>query len=657
MIKKQNIFKKLDEIVEFRLCNAIKKLYIDEQKNRFTKTSEYQSLDSEKRGLLLKEKYPIWFKSVDSFYLGLYPIYALVPLIKREKEIQQFQSQEMTVVMVDYFKHNGLEFSASFPTRFAADLKKEIEDCVLELSDPKYEHVVDNYKPEKDTEKTPFEPLTNRTLKYNCSYLFNFEYKYTTRLVTLLHEAGLVTNPDTSGWHIDSDFAEEMITVLNSHYKERIVMQTKRVFKEDGRDRSQECIRPVVLLDEYFPKRIKDSKKFQEIEFKNGREAEDAFKLYKFIFFVTFSTQMKNSVYDTSTVEIVAGPNRVKQKSHEIIDGQDNWEVLTGIYMRQIQENENGDFNPNKTVVLPEFRQGDVLKVKQVYPYTYNSRRPRRFGIGRFAAQILEKNNIGNSNDHDDIIAKLCDSKAVIPIQQILNPQEISIFLIDWLTNNAPLLVDFEYLKELDEKIDLVVNGNLTIESIENELHRIIDESFAKANYVETDAKPSPAKLNLIQSVAAKYKLQLDDDVLESNTKCDMILALYRVAEPIKVGSCPACNGAVFQKEYIKQETGEVLAYFSCEKFSKSSGCTFSIWDHTVEKFFSERGINLYTVEERKEALKKVISRKKGYLFSGLVDEAHKTYNAKIAIASFVPKNSKDNKTIWFLKVMKKEQE
>jgi DNA topoisomerase IA len=654
---KQDILSSLNSIIHLRLCSAIKKMHVENKKDKFVKSSEYQNLDSKERYEILNQKYTVWYKSVESFYLSLYSIYSLIHLVKREKEIIEFRSQEMTVVMVDYFEHNNIEFSASYPTRFTADMKKEIEDCVEELQDPKFEHIVTNYKPEKDAERPPHEPLTNKSLKYSCSYLFQFDYKYTTQLATLLYEAGLITNINTSGWHIDDDFVEEIITLLNAKYKEYQVLQRKRVFQDNNRDRSEECIRPINLSATFFPKNIQNSIEFNTIAFENGRVREDAIKLYGFIFYITLSTQMNDSKYDTSSVEIQVGPKKLKQKANILIQGQDNWELLSGKYIRTIQENDSSEYNQSKTIILPEFKHDDKLEFKQVYPYTYNSRRPRRYGIGRFAAQILEKCNIGNSLDHDDIINNLIQSKAVIQIQQVLNPQEISIFLIDWLKEFAPLLVDFEYLNELNEKVNSILEGDLSLESLENEIHRILDDAFVKAGYVEDNSKPSPAKINLLHSVAAKYNVNLPNEVFESNLKCDMLLAMYPMAKPIKVGSCPNCNAVVYQKEYIDKKNQQILAYFACEKFSKTNGCTFSIWDNKVEKFFSDRGINFFTVEERKDALKKILPKKRGYLFSNLIDESKKTYNAKVAIKSFIPKeNNPDKKTVWFLKVMKKEE-
>ena len=650
------ILSSIDKVLHERLFSAIKKLSIQNKRNRFEKTSDFQNANSNSRKNLLDEKFKIWYKSIDTFYLSFYSIFALVPLVKREKQILEFDSKEVTIIRVEYQCHDGSEFGASHQTRFTVDMKKEVEDCIIELSNPKYTHVVDNYKDEKDTEKAPHEPLTSASLKYSCFYLFQFDYKYTTLLASLLFNADLITNIDTSGWHIEEDVAEEMITILNHTFNEEQVLQRKRTFDDKAVDRGQECIRPKLFASNYSPDNIKNTNEFKDIEFEDGREKDDAFKLYEFIYNITLSTQLKNSIYDTSTVDIIVGQHKLKQKAHLLIEGQDNWELLSGKYINKINENDNTEQGQSKTIILPEFMQDDILVPLSIYSYTYNSRRPRRYGVGRFADQILERDGIGKTSEHDEIISNLIDSKAVIQIQKVLNPQESSIFLIDWLIEYAPLLTDLEYLKELEEKIESVQLGDLSLDSVIDELDRMLDESFSKANYKEDFSKPSQAKINLINSVATKYKLNLEPDIFDSNIKCDMLLALYPTAEPIKVGNCPGCNAVVYQKEYTNTTTGETNAYFSCEKFSKTDGCTFSIWDNRIEKFFADKGYNLYTTEERKEALKKILPKKRGYLFSGLVDESKRKYNAKISIQSFIPKDSKDKKKIWFLRVMKKEK-
>ena len=644
-MNREKILNEMKNILDTRLSPAIKKLFIQKRRESYLKSPSNEGGES------LNERMKMWYKSIDTFYPSFHSILALSPLVARERQIIDFQSQEITVVKVDYEPYNGISFNATHSTRFSSDMKKEIEDCIIELANKKYEHIVDNYKPENDTERFPPEPLSNGMLKYSGFYLFQFDYKYTSMLADILYKANLITDPTTNGWTIPDEVAEEIITLLNSKYKDNQVLQKKRIYNKTGREAP--AIIPTNFSVDYFPKNIVNTSEFRNITFDNGRIKEDAISLYEFIFYITLSTQMKNSIYDTSSVSIVSGRHKLNQTANLVIEGSENWELLSGRYIKNLKANDSAsEYDINKTVVLPTFRSGDILTPKSIYPYTYASRRPPRFGIGRFAAQVLEKDDIGTVLEQDTIISNLLDSKAVLQIQKMLHPQEIAIFLISWLEEYCPLLLSLEYMKEVDEKIEGIIEGQYGLDTILDEFDRVIEEAFQKADYKEDDAKPSEAKIALAKSIISKYRLTVSDDLFESNIKIDLLLAKYPVAEPIKIGSCPECNKQVFQKEFIDKESGEVRAYFSCEAFKREGGCTFSVWDSYINKFFTERGINLYTVEERAESLKKILPRKRGYLFADLLDvKNQKKYNAKISINSFVNKDTK--KTIWYLKESK----
>ncbi|MDX9744901.1 MAG: hypothetical protein RBT59_13865, partial [Arcobacteraceae bacterium] len=47
-------------------------------------------------------------------------------------------------------------------------------------------------------------------------------------------------------------------------------------------------------------------------------------------------------------------------------------------------------------------------------------------------------------------------------------------------------------------------------------------------------------------------------------------------------------------------------------------------------KYFSDKGLELYTIDERSETLRKILSKKKGYVFNELIAKNKKPYDAKI---------------------------
>jgi len=638
MPTKMEIKNNINLVIKEKLFSAIRQIIVEQQKERYVKTSEYNSLEYNKRKEQLNSKYREWYNSISNFYLSYYSIMALHPLVLRELKIREFVSQDVIRIKADYI-YNEIEFSSFYPTHYSTSMSKEIEDCISDLKDPRYSHVVDNYKSAKDSERTPKEPLTTAELKFSSFYLFNFEPEYVTKLTNYLYIAGLVTNPETNGWRIDDQIVEDIITVLNSKFDYEKILQYKREFNDKIIDRTtQECIRPTKVNQHYFPKDIDKTQEFNSINFDDESEKADAKKIYEFIFYITLSTQFKNSIYDTSTLEIAVGSKILKEQANVVIEGEENWETLTGKIISRISS--NSDNNNRQTVVLPELIQGTILKPLDIYAYSYQSKRPPRFGVGRFITQVLEKNAIGSNKEHDIIIAELIESKAIHKVKTMLHPQENSIILIQWLMEYLPLLLNFEYFRELEDKIELVANNEISIESILNEIDRLIDEAFEESGFVLNDSKPSASKIKLLNGVIKKYNLQIDNSIYDSNIKIDMILAQYPMPEPIKIGSCPSCNSLVFQKEYINPESGESLIYFACENLRKNGGCNFSLWDNYIYKFFSDKSLELFTVEERADALKKILSKKKGYQFNDFVAKNKTTYNARVFPSTYMDKKN-----------------
>jgi len=628
----------INNLLHERLFFAIRKIIIQNQKDRFIKTKEYA--DSRNKSSELEKQYKNWFESVSTFYLSYHSIYALRPLVKREIKIREFSSEEVFRIKADY-SYSDIEFSAYYPNHYNNTMIKEMEDCIEEIKSAKT-HIVDKFIQKKDTERSPHPPLTTAEIKYSAFYLFGFEPNYTTHLLNNLYSVGLITNPVTSGWNIEEEIVEDIITILHQIYPSNKILQYKRVYADKTGNRlDQECIRPLYVSSQYFPKNIEKNKEFNSINFKNIDDKNNSKRLYEFIFYITLSTQMTNSVYDTSSIEIVAKNKTLKEQANVLIDGEENWELLTGGILKKLAQYDES--SKKQTVVLPDVPQETILTPLDVYAYSYQSKRPPRYGIGRFVTQILEKNNIGTSSHHDKIIEELLNSKAIYQVKNMIHPQENAIILIEWLEKHLNPLVDLEYLSELNEKIDMAVGGEIEVITILDEINRLIDAAFESSGFAEDI---SDSKIKLIKSIALKHNLKLDDSVYKNNAKADIFLAQYPTAEPTKVGRCPSCNSLVLQKEYINK-SGETLYYFSCENFSRNqNGCNFSLWDSYLYKFFSNKSIEMYTVDERRETLKKILSKKKGYLFHGFVAKNKKTYDAKVFLEEY---SDKENNKRWQL--------
>lgn len=642
-MQRSHVVSSLNSLLHQKLFGGMRSNFLNQQKQKLQKSAEYKiKSDSEKKALMDKS-FHNWFNDTSTFFLSYKSLFAVVPLALRELQIREFESEEIVRVKVDYV-YKGKLFSAYHPTHFNSQMHREIDDTINYLKDPKYKHVVDTYISNVDTEKSPNPPLTTAQLKYSCFYLFGFSPTYVTSLSEKLFQSGLITNPETNGWGIEDDVVESIITLLNQHYPYQKVNQNKRTFTDLKIDRYQkECIRPITVSSEYFPKSVSTSEEFASIEFSSPLESEDALRMYNFIFYMTLSTQMMNSIYDTSKIEIAVGKVKVSEDANILIPGEENWEALTGPMLKKIASSSSSP--PQKSVELPQVPPETILVPNDVYSYSYHSKRPPRYGIGRFLAQILERHGIGKNREHDEIVQELEHSKAVTIVKEMLHPQENIVTLVQWMQDYMPYFIETDNLHELEEKIDAVVANSLPLDALLDEFSTMIDNAFSDGGIVHEDKPPSQAKLSLLESVAKKHHVQPPNDVYNSSIKADMFLAKYPVPEPVKIGRCPCCNSEVYQKEFIDKSSGDVSYYFACEKFNK--GCNFSIWDSTIYNFFSNKSHELHTIEERADALKKIMPRKRGYLFTGFISTEGKSYEAKVVLGDYI--NPKTNKTNWRL--------
>jgi DNA topoisomerase-1 len=519
-------------------------------------------------------------------------------------------------------------------------MKKELEDCILDLKDKKYKHIVETYIEEKDFQQSPPEPLTNAQIKYSAYYIFSFDAEYVTYLLNLLHGENLISNPNTNGRFIPDEFAEEIITFLSQYYPEEIILHHKRVYKKYKSNEEVLAIIPTKLEEQYTPSKIKSTKEFLNIINKSSElDAKNAIRLYSFIFYLTLSTQLKDSIYDRTKVVIQVGKKKLKQEANVLIKGQKNWEILLDSFISKIKV---ADSETRKEVILPKLQQEESLTPIEIKAYRFESRRPPRYGAGRFLTQILEKYNIATNEEHDEIIENLKESGAVKQIEKILYPQKPILELVRWLKEHIPSFLDLEYLAELKSKIEAVSNGELSLSALLQEINELIEAGFASAGYEDIDEPPSEQKIKLVVATAKRHNVSVSNDILSSSAKCDKFLASFPTAEKIKLGRCPKCNANVYQIEHL-QESGDAYYSYSCENFNhRGNGCNFSIWDNSLYKFFSVRGYELYTLDEKQEVMKRILSKKQGYLFNDFKKKDKTTYDAWVYVEEYkTPKTSK----------------
>lgn len=524
---------------------------------------------------------------------------ALHLLTVREREIEDFIREKTYRLAIDYIK-DGVQFQIFHKTVFKDDTREEMNSLLAYLGNKNNPHIVEIYKP-STKEEAPFPPLITSRMQRGGFYLMGYEPDKTMKLAQNLFEAGLITYHRTSSYNIDNDAVIEMIRLLNSYYPEKDVLQKKRIFKAKNAGEASaahEAIRPTYFQDEFNPERIRKHQLFLDAEL-----TEEHRRLYEYIWYITLSTQMVDSVYDVSELTIRCGQNTLHEKAHShafeynpMLEREEKilgWEKLRGSYIKTAEREADEDWK-DKEIVIPRLHIGEQLNVVDIKVIDGHTRRPPRYGIGRFIT-TLEHMGIGKPSTFALIYEKLVKTGCVSLInKQMLKPTELGFAIDQWIEEHAPWMVDAERAKDFEDLLEAIEKGEI----------RNCDKEIAE--YTE-----------LINKLAAEKGY-----VPPVSTETQKKEALCR---------CSICKGGK-----ILTTSNDKGRFYHCS----TRNCLF-LTDKSVDGFFSNFGLNLDD-DERSDALKKVLSKKSGYQFELYSSKKQKKFTAAVVVA-------KNDKGYWGL--------
>jgi len=573
---------------------------------------------------------------------------ALHLLCLRERDIEQFVAEKQFKIAVDYVK-DGVQFRVMFGTVFSEETKTEMNQVFAYLGNKANHHIVQKYK-QSTKEVAPFPPLITSRLQRGAFYLFNFDPNKTMKLAQKLFEAGLITYIRTDSYNISDDVVYEIIEYLNEHFPEEDVLQHKRVFKskKEGHD-AHEAIRPVYFTEEYTPDTVR-----QTSHFRDHKLTEEHRQVYEYIWYVTMATQMVDSVYDNSELTVQVGENIMRVKANSIattftLEGEEvklyGWEKLQRNYLKTAERDNDEDYK-DREVYIPRMTVGDELKFVNIDVVESLSKRPPRYGIGRFIS-VLEDKGIGRPSTFASIYQKLVDTGCVRIIGgQMLQPQKIGFMIDDWIKENCEWMHDINQAKEFEELLDAIESGEVDdINPIVNGYTQLINYLYEKVGFTpdlnkETNT-PSEAQISFYRRIIKQEGMSVDERLLNDREKLSAFLTKYNNDKT--VCKCPVCKtGAIQEKSFTKD--GHTFEYYKCT----NNDCDFTLGDTSIDKFFAQKGIDL-NKEERRTALKNIASKKRGFLFTGFISSAGKKYDAKVKLGKYF--NKTRNKEMWTLQL------
>lgn len=625
----------------------------------------------ENRVIEYKEKFPrasfseinnlskVWYNQLQNFYVLLPTLAGLSWIVKAERNILAYDPKNIYRIAVQYNK-DGENFMVPYSTVYTDETIQERTDMLEYLRSSTTIHKVSFYQREMKDIRPSYRPIILSFLQSKMFYLYNFPIAYSTKIARRLFHSGLITDPSTNSYNIPYSYSTELIRYLNEKYGEEYVQQNPREYKSNDNDDDRCAILPTHFEKMYDPKKVENTHEFSLISFDSVKMKKDTLLMYSLIFKVTEWIQMKDAIYDVSTLQIKAGNKILEARSNYLVDVYDPhldqnveqkcWRMVNTELLSALSSSEDQPIE-GRVNILPELSYDETLHVASVDFFTTSPKRPPRYGVGRFNTQILGGKGIGTASSYHIIQNNLLMANLVSLAGTILHPAQAAMETIEWCEKHIPLFLDEKHIQEYWSRLDAIRFSGDSPEQLVSEYTFTIDEILKNIGFKEISIL-TEKQITLAKSIILKNHIQIENeeqffnDYEKVKTLIDMYAKNDNKVEDA-LFKCPICRqGYVFKKEYVNTQSGEISPYYACEH----SKC-FVMFDKKIDDFFIAKGMDL-NESERLEALKNISSKqhlkKNGYMFKGFMGKNRKPYEAKVKIDTFT---TQANKLIYTLKL------
>lgn len=480
----------------------------------------------------------LWKKVKSGLSAGRVQTVALRLIVEREREIEKFVAEEYWTVDAKL-----LSVRKSFTAKLYgfADGKKietipngeEAERIVRELDNAEYKVA----KLKKGTrQKQPAPPFITSTLQQEASRKLGFTGQRTMRIAQQLYEGvdvpnigttGLITYMRTDSLRISEEARAAAEKYISGKYGKDYLPAKPRYFKtKSGAQDAHEAIRPTSVT--LTPESVKESLTAEQ------------YKLYKLIWERFIASLMAVCVQNTVNADITAGDYLFMASGYSV-----KFDGFTVLY------EEGRDDASEDGAALPDMKEGDVLKLKELTPNQHFTQPPARYTEPTLI-KALDENGIGRPSTYAPIISNILGRDYIEREKKSLKPTGLGTVVSDLIVEYFDKIVDVKFTAGLEKKLDEIGAGKLgwidTIKDFYKDFEKLYDKAEAslegkkvKVPVVETDIVCDKCGRKMVIKSGRFGKFLACPGYPEcKNTKP---LPEDEVKEP-----CPKCGGKLVKK-------------------------------------------------------------------------------------------------------------
>ena len=317
----------------------------------------------------------LWKKIKRGLSAGRVQSVAVKFVVDRENEISIFKP-ESSFKTTAIFSLNSEKFTAELNTRFYN--QEESERFLNECKNTSFK--VKNIE-KKPSKRSPSAPFTTSTLQQEASRKIGFSPSLTMSTAQRLYEAGHITYMRTDSVNLSDEALENSKNVIESSYGNDYFK--RRVFKtkSNSAQEAHEAIRPT------------------NFSLDNAGKTDTEKKLYNLIWRRTLASQMSESIFERTVVNINNGNKFEFKASGEIM-------VFDGFLKLYNDNSEN-------TKLLPKLQKDSILNTEEILCKQVFTKHPPRYSEASLIKK-MEDSGIGRPSTFAETIRKIKEREYVV---------------------------------------------------------------------------------------------------------------------------------------------------------------------------------------------------------------------------------------------------
>ncbi|MDR0830000.1 MAG: type I DNA topoisomerase [Prevotellaceae bacterium] len=406
----------------------------------------------------------LWKKIKPSLSAGRVQSVTVRLVVEREREIQTFKSvSSYRVAAIFSVKENGKNSNFKAYLRENLPDKKTAQEFLEKCKTAAFK--VENIET-TDGKRTPAAPFTTSTLQQEASRKFGFPVAVTMRVAQSLYESGKITYMRTDSVNLSSlalnTAKQEIIELAGEKYYKFRQYQTK----SKGAQEAHEAIRPTFINE-------------KEIA---GTAQEK--KLYELIWKRTLASQMADALLEKTNITVSLSNSSEKFiATGEVI----KFDGFLKVYM----ESKDDETDEKEEGLLPKLSVGQMLEREEItatqtyskHPFRYSEaslvKKLEELGIGRpstYATTIstiqarnyVEKKDVAEQKQETNILtlknSAIKDETKIakeVADKAKLVPTDIGIVVNDFLIENFPKILNYNFTAEIEQEFDDIAEGKI----------------------------------------------------------------------------------------------------------------------------------------------------------------------------------------------------